>query len=52
VTKDRLFTVWRFLWKEKKQDYMMEDARGPSTATQLVEVVEAELELSGGSHRV
>jgi hypothetical protein len=32
----------RFVWNEKKQDYVMEDARGPSTGTHLVEVAEAE----------
>jgi hypothetical protein len=29
----------RFVWNEKKQDYLMEDARGPSTGTRMVEVL-------------
>ena len=32
----------RFVWNEKKQDYVMDSAHGPSTGTQLVEDAEAE----------
>lgn len=32
----------RFVWNEKKQDYVMEDAPGPNIERHLVEVVEAE----------
>ena len=40
--EDSAVSGCRFVWNEKKQDYRMEDARGPSSETTPVEFVEAE----------